>query len=181
MIGAAKPIIERRGDGLRWLVITDGWSDELANLVNSSGADGIELNSSKGTWADGLAFLSQVPSLKHLIILDLQERGVSPIEGLSRLESLKLSAYATSPLDFAHLKQLQKAFVEWRKQYRNISALSNLQDLYLNRYTERDLAALQSLTKLQSLRIGDSPTDQFGVGCFDESCGYCIRRSPTQV
>lgn len=154
----ATPTVEEREDGLRWLVVTEGWSDEIAGLVNSGQVDGIELNSSKGTWPDGLAFVSDVPGLRHLILIDLQERDVSSVQNLTRLESLKLSAYATSDFDFARLPELRKAFVEWRKQYRNLSACRKLEDLYLNRYLEKDLGALRPLARLGKLSIGDSRT-----------------------
>jgi Leucine-rich repeat (LRR) protein len=152
----AKPTIENREDGLGWIVVKSGWSPEIANLINSGRADGLELNSAAGSWEDGLPFLMEVPGLKHLILIDLQEQDVHLIEELHGLEGLKLSAYATSPLDFARLTALSKAFIEWRRQYRNISACTNLEELYLNRYWEKDLAALRPLQKLSKLTVGDS-------------------------
>jgi Leucine-rich repeat (LRR) protein len=152
----AKPTIETREDGLRWIVVKSGWSPEIANLINSGRADGLELNSAAGSWEDGLPFLRDVPGLKHLILIDLQERDVHLIEELHGLEGLKLSAYATSPLDFARLTALRKAFIEWRRQYRNISACTNLEELYLNRYWCRDLAGLRPLQRLTKLTVGDS-------------------------
>jgi len=156
MIGMARPTIEKREDGLRWLVVKDGWFDEMARLVNSGRVDGIELNSSKGTWPDGLEFLADVPGLRHLILLDLQEEDVGPIQNLTQLESLNLSTYATSDFDFARLPKLRKAFVEWRKQYRNLSACTNLEELYLNGFWEKDAVALRPLVRLSKLSIGDS-------------------------
>lgn len=41
----ARPTIEEREDGLRWLMVKEGWSGEAAGLVNSGRVDGIELNS----------------------------------------------------------------------------------------------------------------------------------------
>jgi Leucine-rich repeat (LRR) protein len=152
----AKPTIETREDGLRWIVVKSGWSPEIANLINSGRADGLELNSAAGSWEDGLPFLRDVPGLKHLILIDLQERDVHLIEELHGLEGLKLSAYATSPLDFARLTALRKAFIEWRRQYRNISTCTNLEELYLNRYWCRDLAGLRPLQRLTKLTVGDS-------------------------
>jgi Leucine-rich repeat (LRR) protein len=151
-----KPKIENREDGLRWIAVKSGWSPEIANLINSGRADGLELNSAAGSWEDGLPFLREVPALKHLILIDLQEQNVQVIEELTGLVSLTLSAYATSPLDFGRLTALRKSFVEWRRQYRNISACTSLEELYLNRYWEKDLAALRPLQKLSKLTVGDS-------------------------
>lgn len=103
-----------------------------------------------------MPFLREVPGLKHLILIDLQEQDVQAIEELTGLESLTLSAYATSPLDFGRLTALRKAFIEWRRQYRNISACANLEELYLNRYWEKDLAALRPLQNLSKLTVGDT-------------------------
>ena len=151
-----KPTIEKREDGLRWIVVKSGWSREIASLLNSGRADGLELNSSKGSWEDGMPFLREVPGLKHLILIDLQEQDVQAIEELTGLVSLTLSAYATSPLDFGRLAALRKAFIEWRRQYRNISACTNLEELYLNRYWGKDFAALRPLQKLRKLTVGDT-------------------------
>lgn len=151
-----KPTIEKREDGLRWVTVESGWTPEIASLIRSGRADGLELNSSKGGWEDGLVFLREVPGLRHLILIDLQERDVHVIERLAGLETLKLSAYASSPLDFARLPALRKAFIEWRRQYRNISACTNLEEVYLNRYWEKDLAGLRPLQKLSKLTVGDS-------------------------
>jgi Leucine-rich repeat (LRR) protein len=155
--GKDKPTIEERDDGVRWIVVKSGWSPEVANLINSGRADGLELNSAAASWEDGLPFLREVPGLKHLILIDLHEQDVHLIEELHGLEGLKLSAYAASPLDFARLTALRKAFIEWRRQYRNISACTNLEELYLNRYWEKDLAALLPLQKVSKLTVGDSP------------------------
>ena len=71
------PTIEQREDGLRWIVVREGWSEDLTELVNSGRVDGIELNSAKGSWERGLPFIGQVPSLRHLILIDFEERDVS--------------------------------------------------------------------------------------------------------
>lgn len=160
--------VEQRGDGLKWLVVRAGWSDQLAELVNSGKVDGVELNAAKGSWGQGLGFLAQIPRLQHLTLIDLQERDVRPIQGLSDLRSLTLSAYATSSLDFSNFPSLTKAFIEWRQQYQGLNACTELQELYVNKYDSEDLRALDRLTRLRSLSIGDSRRvcSLDGIGSF---------------
>lgn len=148
--------VEERGDGLKWLVVRAGWSDQLAELVNSGTVDGVELNAAKGSWGQGLGFLAQIPHLHHLILIDLQELDVRPIQRLSELRSLTLSAYATSGLDFSNFPSLTKAFIEWRRQYQGLNECTDLEELYVNKYDSEDLQALDRLTRLRSLSIGDS-------------------------
>lgn len=154
----ANPRIEVREDGLRWLVVTDGWSSALTNLIDSGKVDGVELNSAKGSWDDTLKFLEDVPDLRHLTLIDLAAKDVGSIQGLSRLQTLTLSAYATSTLDFSRFPNLKTAFIEWRRSYRNLSACIGLEDLYLNRYSERSLLALKPMRQMVRLRVGDSRT-----------------------
>jgi len=137
-------------------VVTEGWSDQLADLVNSGQVDGVVLSSTNGRWGSGIEFLADVPSLRHLILVNLLERNVEPLQHLTHLQSLTLNAYATSPLDFSYLESLAQAYIEWRPQYRGISSCVNLQDLFLNRYNDQDLRSLTPLTSLQALRLGDS-------------------------
>jgi hypothetical protein len=145
-------------DGLRWLVVTDGWSRALTDLIDSGQIDGVELNSAKGSWNDSLNFLEDIPKLRHLILIDLAAKDVGSIQGLSRLETLTLSAYATSPLDFSRFPNLKTAFIEWRRSYRNLSACIGLEDLYLNRYSEGNLLVLNPMRQMVRLRVGDSRT-----------------------
>jgi hypothetical protein len=128
-------------------------------LVNSGRVDGIELNASKGSWGDGIEFLADdVPHLQHLILINLLERSVEPLQALRELRTLTLSAYATSRLDFANFPALTAAFIEWRKQYGGLDSCTNLEQLYVNKYRDVDLIALQRLNKLSALTIGDSRT-----------------------
>jgi hypothetical protein len=154
----ANPRVEVHEDGLRWLVVTDGWSKALTDLINSGKVDGIELNSAKGSWDDSLKFLEDIPELRHLILIDLSAKDVLPIQSLSQLETLKLSAYATSPLDLSRLPNLKTAFIEWRRSYRNLSTCIGLEDLYLNRYSEQSLQVVNPMRQMVRLRVGDSRT-----------------------
>lgn len=149
------PRIEER-DGLRWLVVEDGWSPASAALITSNQVDGIELNSSKGDWGDNLDFLEQVPSLRHLTLIDPAQHDVEPIGKLTNLESLRLSSYASSPLDFSGLRSLKYCFVEWRKHYLGLAGCTGLEYLYMNKYPAGDLGLVAGLTALQVLRIGNS-------------------------
>ena len=148
-------MVEER-DGLRWLVVEHGWSSQLTERVNSGRVDGIELNSSKGEWGEDLRFLREVPALRNLVLINLRERDVEPIGALTHLVNLRLSAYAASALDFSRLRSLRYCFVEWRKQYKGISACTGLEDLYVNKYPARDLGMVAAITALQKLRVGDS-------------------------
>jgi len=158
--------IELREDELRWLVVVDGWSAALRELVNSGQVDGIELNSTKGAWGGDLGFLCEVPELKHLMLISFTTEDVRPLERLTELETLDLNTYATGPLDFSRFPKLKQLFVEWRKQYRNLSSCANLADLYLNRYTETKLLVVAAMPKMHTLRVGDSRplTSLEGIG-----------------
>ena len=147
-----------RDDGLIWLVVVNGWSSSVADLVNSGRVDGVELNSSKGSWDESLRFLSDVPGLRHLTLIDLAAKDVGALQTLANLEGLTLSAYSKSPIDFGRMPRLRKAFIEWRKQYRNLSSCVLLEDLYINRYTGRDLRVVDPMRHMVRLRVGDSRT-----------------------
>src|SRR6266540_3019939 len=139
--------IETRDDGVRWLV-PHRWSRRMSELVASGAADGVELNASKGSWPGGLAFLREVPDLRHLVVIDLQEESVAALQMLTRLETLTLIAYAKTPLDLAEFGRLTKAAIEWRSQYRNLSACTRLIELSLNQYSGTDLSVLAPLKRL---------------------------------
>jgi hypothetical protein len=155
-VTTTRGVIENRPDGLTWLVVSSGWSAEITRLVNDREIDGIELNSTKGRWDPTLEFLYSVPRLAHLEIVALQQKDVTAVGALTRLESLKLSTYATSPLDLSKFRALRELVLEWRPRYENLSSCKGLVKLSLNRYARSDLHEIAGLRHLRSFRIGDS-------------------------
>ncbi len=154
--GPAEIPIESRPDGLRWLVVKDGWSISHREIIEHGDAEGVELNTAKGSWGRNLGFLCEAVALKHLILIDLADPDVQRLQCLHNLESLVLSTYSTSALDFSNFPALREAFIEWRPRYTNLNTCEKLEDLYVNKYPAHDLAFVGALKSMSRLTIGDS-------------------------
>ncbi len=139
-------------NGLRVLNLTDGMEHEEAiRMINSGYVDGINFNYIRNR-ATNLNFLSACPGIKYLQLND-SNCDYSIVNSLYKLESLDVYTNDKSEIQFDCLPRIKSVAIDWRPKAKSIFECSNLERLYLGKYTGKDLSAVCKLTKLKYLRI----------------------------
>ncbi len=148
--------LERSDEGVT-LVVTDAWSREAEQALDSGLADGLDLNYAKGFKDIGLEFIREWP-LRRVMILARTIKDLSPLYRLSRtLESLSVQMSPTAIVDLAELPTLTSLAADWAQVCGSIDHLPGLRDLFLRSYTEEDLEPLRWNPQLERLRFKDHP------------------------
>lgn len=78
---------------------------------------------------------------------------IKPIENLSELKFLTLLNERKGKLDFSKLVTLELLHCDYSSNYKNLSSLVNLRDLYLRKYSRSDLQELRTFNKLKQLHL----------------------------
>lgn len=80
-------------------------------------------------------------------------KDIRPIENLSELKFLTILNERKGKLDFSKLGTLELLHCDYSNNYKNLSSLVNLRDLYLRKYSRSDLQELRTLNKLKELHL----------------------------
>lgn len=141
----------------RDLVVTGAWGSESARAIYEGTADGLTLNYALGYKEPNLEFISDLP-IRRLKILARTIEDAKPLYSLtSTLTSLSLTAGSGLTLEAGRLPLLTSLSTEWHHVANSLKEATNLQSLYLGGYAGRDLVPLESLNRLNSLRMKDRP------------------------
>ena len=92
-----------------------------------------------------------------------------PIESQRQLCDLNLNAYFKTPVDFSLFADLKSLHLDWGPGAESIGALSQLEDLSINRYPGTDLSLFHELARLRRLRIASAGrlTSLRGIEAFN--------------
>lgn len=141
----------------RRAVLTSSWRDGLASEFLGQGVVELVLNYSKGWQGNDLTFLSDLPQLRSLVILDWKMPSVEPVHVLHELRALKISTYCKSELRFSSFPRLEKCSLEWRPKATSLFECQTLTDLFLNRYKGKDCDPFSKLERLETLGLLSAP------------------------
>ena len=145
-------VIENGHYGPR-LIVKSSWSLRILKIAQQHDVRELELNYAKGWKGDDLSFLNQVRFLKSFEIIDWKIDDVSPIHTLTELQSLKVSTYCKTGINFDQFPHLEECVLEWRPKASSIFERTSLKRVFINKYPGKDMTKFRSLTALERLSL----------------------------
>ncbi len=133
------------------------WSDDLIGYLRSNRVAELELNQAKGWRGADFSFLTLMPDLLSLEILDLAIKDIHHIHVLRGLRRLGITTYCGTPIDFGQFQQLESCGLEWRAGAESVFGCQSLRKLFINRFDGTDLSSLSGLPRLESLAVLNCP------------------------
>ena len=142
--------------GFKILQLNDGnLLPEAVALVDKGRADGINLNYIRN-WRTDLEPLRVCKTIKCLIVNDYPPSmayDYSAIHSLSSLVHLSINTADKKEIDFTAFPKLTSVTLRWRSKASSLFRCTQLRDLFLGNYNEKDLLQLSGLKNLKYLRI----------------------------
>jgi hypothetical protein len=147
------------GDYGERAVLRSPWSERISEQLRSRRCPELEINHAKGWVGQDVSFLSSLPWLQSLKIIDLKIKSVEPIHQLHELRALEVITYCETPIRFLAFPKLENCGLEWRPKSESLFDCATLKRLFLNRYTGGNLMAFLRLTDLESLAVLNAPLE----------------------
>lgn len=150
--------LEETHEGTR-LFVNGVWTSQIEALLEDGSIHTLVLNRAHGFEAPSLEFLRPWP-LRGLHVLFPPLKDLSPIRRLREsLTDLKLEIFPTGEgvLDIEGFSRLQHLSVSWKMIEDQVSKITTVENLYLDRYSCPDLVPLAPLVSLRSLRMKERP------------------------
>lgn len=136
------------------MVLTAAWSEAAARAWASRGARELELNYAKGWRRGDLSFLTGLPKLAALTIIEWNLEDASVVNELSSLRDLTLFTYCGTELRFDRLPELEECAIEWRPKARSLFEHRGIKKLFVDRLDAGgDLRPLAGMTSLRALAL----------------------------
>lgn len=136
------------------MVLTAAWSEVAARAWESRGARELELNYAKGWRRGDLSFLTELPKLAALSIIEWNLEDASVVNELSSLRYLTLFTYCGTELRFDRLPELEECAIEWRPKARSLFGHQGIKKLFVDRLDAGgDLRPLAGMTSLRALTL----------------------------
>ena len=139
-------------DGYKVVSPTDGQDLQKAiEIINSGKANGLLVHFTKN-WPKNLETLK---GLNNPLYLNVQffPGDYSAIHNLQSLETLNIFAVGGAKVDYSCFPALKKTALEWHKSSKSLFSVSQLESLYLGKYSGKDLAEFRNFKKLKYLRL----------------------------
>jgi hypothetical protein len=128
---------------------------EAVAFVDKGMADGINLNYIRN-WRTDLEPLRACKKIKCLIVNDYppsMDYDYSAIHSLISLIHLSVNTADKKEIDFTAFPKLTSVTLRWRSKASSLSRCTQLRDLFLGNYNQKDLTELSDLKNLRYLRI----------------------------
>lgn len=142
----------------RRMVVQSAWDSEAYGAWAEGGFDELVLNYARGFTGD-ISFLQSI-DVESITLIARDIIDATPIYSVG--ETLLRANLAIQPdvaIDLSRLPRLKALSIEnWRQVASSIHAAPKLQDLYIGRYTDRDLRPLAGFVDLKRVRLKDRPT-----------------------
>ena len=148
-----------RGEWGDRVVVHGEWSADIAEQMKRRDIRELYLNHALGFRGKNLSFLSTLPNLEWLKVLDWNLEDDSAINTLHALRSLDVSTNCKTEINFSRFPRLEICGLEWRTKAKSLFTCSTLRKLSLDRYPGRTAADIARLTKLESLDILNVPLE----------------------
>lgn len=141
------------------LIVRSAWTNALARIVQRESVAEVELNYAKG-WSDNdISFLSDVPEIVCLDLLNWDAKNLRVVESLRKLKSLNISTYSKEIIDFRVLTSLVECRIEWNSGFKSVLDVRHLQLLTINRPPKSIIKKIGQLSELQELSLLSCSTD----------------------
>ncbi len=144
---------------------------EAVALIDKGKADGINLNYVRN-WRTDLEPLRNSLSIKCLIVNDYppsMQYDYSAIQSLRNIIHLSINTTDRKEIDFSAFPFLKSVALTWRPKAKSLFQCVQLQRLFLNRYTGKDMSEFSQLKNLKYLRINlGSVVSLKGIGDISE-------------
>jgi Leucine-rich repeat (LRR) protein len=138
-------------------ILTAEWSEAIGHQLLREHIVELELNYAAGWKGKDIAFLSSLPNLEALTVVDWTIDDVKPIHLLHKLRTLKISTYCKTEIDFAAFPKLEDCSLEWRPKAISIFDCKTLKKLFVNRYKLHETELFGRLPNLEELAILNAP------------------------
>jgi Leucine-rich repeat (LRR) protein len=138
------------------LLVKSKWKDSYARVIESENIKALFLNTEFKWMCDDYAFLSTIPKLRELHILDSHASGIEAISAQDQLDDLTLDIPDTYSIDYTKLVTLKKLFTYGKKKNDSLYQCTTLEDLYINEMKVGDRHELGNLVNLKKLSIANS-------------------------
>lgn len=139
-------------DGFRALVLLESsWDRSVLRRIDEERLDALSVRV-EGTEVD---FLRGFPHLKGLVLNAGRARDLSVLHELSDLETLTLNIPSRPrlQLDFSAFPRLRRLGLYWNPGFESISALANLEELFVFNPPDPDLGRFATLGALRRLEL----------------------------
>lgn len=137
-------------------IIKGYWKDAYIKFLLTNNIQEIELNDGKGWCGENVDFLSTIPNLKSLTLIDFKIKSIEPIHCLSGLSKLELLTYSNTPINFNAFPNLVECSFEWIKGSDSLFKVSNVQKLFVNTCNKKNSDIFSELVNLEELSILNS-------------------------
>jgi len=113
-----------------------------------------------------LSFLTKLPDLTELQIIDFNLDDVSPVHDLHKLKSLQISTYCKSEIDFRQFPHLEDVALEWRPKAKSLYECTSLKRIFINRWSGRSFEGFGRTQGLRKLSLKGSRLERIGQVSF---------------
>lgn len=140
-----------------FLVIHQDKIQESVEYMMKNKINGLEINISLGFPGMDISFLSELTFLQKLSIVHPSLNETQAINSLHQLRYLALDSFFYSQLDFNNFPKLEKCYLVWTPQIKNIESAKKLKTLLLRGYKKESLEEIGFLKNLEVLSVMNSP------------------------
>jgi hypothetical protein len=139
------------------------WNDRILSFIKKNNIKGLYLNYARGWSGNDFSFLSKIPNLELLDIVNTPVKSLSVINNLIPLKSLSISCHWEEKIDLSHLKNLERCFISHGSGAETVFSCPNLRYLYIDTFKLESFDGLQKLEKLEYLTIGNSNFEDLSI------------------
>lgn len=150
------------------VALTGSWEEEIGRWMTRHGITELECNHVNGCKLESYDFLSEIPFLTGLRIVNQDPKDFSPLSQLGGLRSLEITL-VPSPRNFpfARLAKLERLTLEWFAGAEKLFTANSLKHLSIERYPGRQgsepFRALEGLENLILANGGIEEIESFRV------------------
>ena len=137
-------------------IIKSEWRNHYYEILTDNHVVELELNDSKGWKGDCIDFIRHFSHIKSLTLIDMNIKNIQSINELYNLEDLSLITYSKNSVDFSNFPKLTTLDFEWINGSTSLFDLKHIQDLSINRYSDKNLELFSKLTSLNRLSLMNS-------------------------
>lgn len=136
-----------------YLLYKNSYSIDFINkILNEKKLNGIRIFADLFRLSD-ISFLENFNCLKKLSISSVDDYDFAFLKKMTNLETLSIHCEGKNEIDLSCQKSLKELYLKWRKKISNLDKCTELNDLTLIQFTEKELKKIGHLPKLNRLRI----------------------------
>ena len=136
------------------------WDDRMLKLLIENNIQELAIMSDGFRHVGNLNFLTNLPHLKQLSLLDYfipLKKNIPNIEEIYQLKELKelcnIDTNCNCEIRLNEFPQLESCSIKWRKKVKSLFECKNLKRLEISHYNEKSITEILKLEKLEKLSI----------------------------